>query len=150
MVCSGLSIHWRLNPQYSFGWFVPALLSTPRMAAGGRGRLPGAPVPLALASRRCSRRPSPDVVFSQPNPDWQALNWIFTAQAAAFTLAFLRRRAEPPGCAIFLRLVALIFTAVAWPDTFEAPLMREFMHLVAGASVALLDLAGCRPSSTAI
>lgn len=143
MVCSGLSVHWRLNPQYSYGWFVPALvlyagIQRWRTRPRAESPLPGAlPVVLVLSAAIL-----PVWIFSLPNADWEAFGWVFTSLAAGVTLGLAALMGGRAWLVHFAGPVLLMFTAAAWPDTIAAPLMKALMSFVASAAVTLLDLAG--------
>lgn len=141
--CAGLSIHWRLNPQYHYGWFVPALAL---FAGWGRWSTRPAPGPAEAKGFRVAVLLAaailPTWVFSQPNADWPVVNWLFTAEIVGLTLGLLAWAGGRPWLRHFFFPVALILTAVPWPDRLEAPLIQEMMRLVSGTAVTLLDFAG--------
>src|SRR5438093_982019 len=81
-LCRHLAAHWNSNPQYSFGWLVPAAA-------------------LYLAHRRWTTRPAPAEpagsglrwlvallafalfptwLIEQPNPDWRLVSWLFAVE----------------------------------------------------------------------
>lgn len=140
---AGLSIHWNLNPQYHFGWFVPALALS---AAWNRWRTrpaPGAPLSSGVwLAGALALLVFPVWLFCQPNPDWPLVNWFFTGLIAALTLAVIGASGGWSWVSHFAMPILLIFTAVPWPDQIEAPLIQSMMRAVAGVAVVLLDLIG--------
>lgn len=141
--CIGLSIHWKLNPQYNFGWFVPVLaLST----AWNRWRTrpaPGEPVRFGVwIALLLALAVFPTWVFCQPNPDWPIVNWLFTGEIALLTLAVIAAVGGWRWAGHFFVPILLVFTAVPWPDQIEAPLIQSMMRAVTSAAVMLLDLIG--------
>jgi exosortase len=141
--CVGLAVHWKINPQYHFGWFVPLLALS---AAWNRWRtrpVPGAPQPLGLGlATVLALAVFPTWLFCQPNPDWPLLNWLFTAEVAACTLGVVAAVGGWSWASHFFFPAVLIFTAVPWPDQIEAPVIQAMMRAVAGTGVVLLDLIG--------
>ncbi|HYR59616.1 MAG TPA: exosortase/archaeosortase family protein [Chthoniobacteraceae bacterium] len=141
--CLGLSVHWRLNPQYHFGCFVPIFALYTAVNRARTRPPPEAPMRAGLwLAVAVAVALLPTWLLSRPNPDWPFLNWLLTAEVAAIVLgavaaiggrAWLRHFAVP---------VALIFTAVPWPDMIETPFTQWMMRIVASAAVALLDLTG--------
>ncbi len=139
----GLSIHWKINPQYHFGWFVPVLALSAAWNRWGTRPAPGAPVRAGLwIAAALALAVFPTWVFCQPNPDWPILNWFFTAEIAALTLAVIAAVGGWSWAAHFFIPILLVFTAVPWPDQIEAPLIQAMMRWVAGTAVVLLDLIG--------
>lgn len=143
LALSGLSLHWSLNPQYRFGWFVPVLAL---YAGWNRWRTRPAPeqscrwgLPAALAVAIAIL---PTWLFSQPNPDWPLLNWIFVGEIAALTMSIVAFAGGGSWVRHFFFPVVLIFTAVPWPDYLESGFTQGLMRLVAKVAVTLLDLIG--------
>jgi len=140
---AGLAVHWDLNPEYHFGYFVPFLAG---YAAFHRWRTrpnPGRPIFGSLAAALLGALlVLPLWVAAQPSPDWSVLNWVFTVVIAGITLAVMGARGGWPWVKHFAFPVILIFTAVPWPDYFESPLTQGLMKMVAGFAVEILDLLG--------
>ena len=141
--CVGLAVHWKINPQYHFGWFVPVLALS---AAWNRWRsrpAPSAPIPAGMwLAAALALAIFPTWLFCQPNPDWPLVNWFFTAEVAALTLAVVGAAGGWSWVRHFFFPTILIFTAVPWPDQIESPLTQSMMRAVAGTGVVLLDLLG--------
>ncbi len=141
--CIGLAIHWEVNPQYHFGWFVPALAL---YAAWHRWRsrpAPGAPVPGSILAAVCAvLAMAPVWLFAQPNPDWPLLNWVITGLAATLTLAVAAACGGWRWLRHFFVPAVLIFVAIPLPDVIESPFTQAMMRTVASVAVALLDLVG--------
>ncbi len=141
--CRCLALHWSINPEYHFGYFVPWLA-------------------LYTGWQRWRCRPTPDApirgsatvaailtltvlavwVLAQPSPDWPLLNWTLTAQVVAISLALIGAAGGWSWVRHFAFPAIIIFTAIPWPDYVESPLTQGLMRLVAGVSVNLLDLIG--------
>ena len=143
MACWGLSSHWSLNPQYQYGWFVPGLALFAGYKRWQTRPAPGSPAYVGLwASVSCCALVLPSWLFLQPNPDWPLFNWIFVAQVVTVILGAIAAAGGWRWVRYFLFPVALIFTAVPWPDQIESPLMQMLMRTVAAIAVAALDLFG--------
>lgn len=143
LACVALSVHWSVNPQYQYGWFVPALAL---YTAFNRWQTRPRPGPAARGAIRLAVAMAvtilPTWVLSQPNPDWPLLNWLLTAEIMALTLAAIAAVGGEPWVRHFFFPVVFVAVAIPWPDFIESPLMQGMMRVVAGLSVALLDLAG--------
>ncbi len=143
MACWSLSGHWSLNPQYQYGWLVPGLALYAGYQRWITRPVPGVPSRIGLwVSCICSALLLPSWLFLQPNPDWSLFNWLFVAQVVLTLLGAIGAVGGWPWVRYFLFPVALIFTAVPWPDQIESPLMQTLMRTVASAAVAGLDLFG--------
>lgn len=140
---AGLSIHWKINPQYHFGWFVPALALFAGWHRWRTRPLPGAPLASGVwLAALLALLVFPTWLFCQPNPDWPLVNWFFTGVVATFTLALIGAVGGWVWMRHFAVPVLLIFTAVPWPDQIEAPVIQSMMRAVASVAVVLLDLVG--------
>jgi exosortase len=143
LACFGLSVHWTVNPQYQYGWFVPMLALYAGLNRWRTRPLPGAPRSGGLwLAAGLATAVFPTWLFSQPNPDWPLVNWLFTAEIAGITLATIAAVGGQPWLRHFFFPVVLIFTAVPWPDYLEAPVTQGLMRAVAGVAVGLLELTG--------
>lgn len=139
----GVSNHWRTNPQYGYGWFVPLLAlhaawfrwqSRPQPSRPWRGAQ-------ALGGLVCFLL-LPTWIFSLPNADWPLVNWVFVGEAVAITLCVVAATGGASWLRHFFFPAVFVFTAVPWPDQLEAPLMHAMMQTVAAVAVAGLDLIG--------
>jgi exosortase len=148
--------YWRANPNYSYGWIVPAL-------------------GLAYAARRLTLTQSEN--FARPIlavPIWLILFFGIVAIAVFFGLEFAREQVWHPIVVIWtiafipialtllvcwfaggkILLLAELFpilfflTAVPWPPRFEQPITAGLMQAVAAATTALLHWFGI-PAQTA-
>ncbi len=140
---TGLSVHWDLNPEYHFGYFVPLLAGYAAWHRWKTRPQPGEPirlgVPLAILGTVAV---FPLWVLAQPSPDWTLLNWVFTGIVSSITLATIGRIGGWSWVKHFAFPVVIIFTAVPWPDFVEGPLTQGLMRLVATVAVEVLDLVG--------
>ncbi|MBC7821173.1 MAG: exosortase/archaeosortase family protein [Planctomycetaceae bacterium] len=143
MACWGLSGHWASNPQYEYGWFVPALSLFAGYKRWQTRPTPGPPAHIGLwvAGIGCALL-LPSWLFLQPNPDWPLFNWLFVAQVVATIMGAIAAVGGWKWVEYFFFPVALIFTAVPWPDQIESPLMQTLMRTAAASAVVGLDLFG--------
>lgn len=143
IACWGLSSHWTLNPQYQYGWLVPGLALLAGYKRWQTRPAPGAPlrVGLWLAGVGCILL-LPSWLFLQPNQHWPLFNWLFVGQIVAILLGVIAAIGGGPWLRYFAFPVALIFTAIPWPDAVESPLMQYLMRTVASVAVAGLELFG--------
>lgn len=137
-----LSIHWSLNPQYSYGWFVPVLA-------------------LYLFGRRWTARPAPEQphgnlstaaflfalmafaatwIVAQPNPDWRLVSWAFALEAVVMTLAALHRAGGIAWVRHFAFPVCFLLVAIPWPTALENAVIQNLMSFVASVTVEGLNV----------
>ena len=141
--CIGLSIHWELNPQYHFGWFVPLLALYAAWHRWCTRPSPGAPLAGSLGGAICAALVmGPVWLFAQPNPDWPLLNWFAAGIAALLTLAVVGAMGGASWVRHFFVPAVLIFVAVPLPDAFESPFTQGLMKIVASVAISVLDLVG--------
>jgi exosortase len=143
MAVWGLADHWRLNPQYQYGWFVPVLAV---YAASDRWQTrpaPGTPLcgGLWLACVLCVLL-LPAWLFILPNTAWPLVHWIFVSQIAAITLAIIAALGGRRWVRHFAIPVLFAFTAIPWPDLIESPIMHLLKKTAASVAVFGLDLVG--------
>ena len=141
--CIGLSIHWELNPQYHFGWFVPALALYAAWHRWFTRPEPGAPLAGSLGvAAGAALLMGPVWLFAQPNPDWPLLNWFSTGTIIVLTLAVVAALGGVRWVRHFLVSALFIVVAIPLPDAFESPITQTMMRTVASVAVHLLDLLG--------
>jgi exosortase len=143
MACWGLSGHWIANPQYQYGWFVPALAV---FAGYGRWQTrpaPGEPISKAIWVAAFCALPLPFVwLFLQPNPDWPIVNWLFVAEISVVTLAAIGWAGGWKWIKHFFVPAVLLWAAIPWPESWESPVIQGLMRLAAGIGVVVLDVIG--------
>lgn len=139
----GLADHWRLNPQYQYGWFVPALAAYTGYERWRSRPIPGLPVRggLLVASVLCALL-LPAWLFILPNSAWPLAHWVFVAQIAGITLGVIAAKGGWRWVRHFSIPVLFMFTAVPWPDQIESPVMSLMRRSAASAAVVGLDLLG--------
>jgi exosortase len=139
----GLADHWRLNPQYQYGWIVPALAA---YAAYDRWRTRPPPEPpvaggLWLACLSVALL-LPAWVSILPNTAWPLVHWIFVAQVSVATFGVIAAMGGRRWVRHFAVPILFMFTAVPWPDLIESPIMSLMRQTAASVAVFGLDLLG--------
>ena len=143
MVCLGLSDHWKMNPQYHYGWFVPALALFAGWERWQSRPAPGSALSGAVWIILGLVAILPAAwLFSQPNPDWPLFNWLFVALIVSVSLAGIGLAGGWAWMRHFSFPAALMFTAVPWPDQLESPVMQGLMRTAAAVGVVALDILG--------
>jgi exosortase len=143
-----LSGEWTLNPQYAYGWAVPALcvfllyrdlrfgvsasaIASPPGKWSKRGLLFCAIlISLAYGLTR---------LIQEANPDWRLVSWTMALEVIALTilvwrLALLRK----------LPLFPILFflIAVPWPTLIETPTIRGLTTTIAACTAEILGWLG--------
>jgi exosortase len=148
--CRHLSGEWRLNDQYSYGWFVPFFVAF-------------------LFWLRWEDRPQPEVrssklevrswiafflivgaaivlfpvrLFEVANPDWRPLGWLHTGAVVTITLAIIYSAGGRSWLRHFAFPTAFIFVAVPWISAIETPIVQGLMRIVASVAAETVSLFG--------
>ncbi|MGF1483997.1 MAG: exosortase/archaeosortase family protein [Opitutales bacterium] len=145
MVLAQLSLEWRVNALYAYGWAIPLLSlylfrerwqSRPQPQAPGHLRLATL---LALGGLILFL---PLRLIAEANPDWILLNWCFTAAAIGVTLAVLYAAGGVRWLGWLAFPVCFVVTAVAWPTWFENALLQNLALAQAFLSTETVNLLG--------
>lgn len=143
LVTRNLSVHWTVNPVYSYGWLVPAFglfaawrRWVTRPAPGASVRAAGWIAALAALSF------FPTWVFTQPSPDWSLCAWMLVTLVVLLTLALVAWVGGWAWVRHFAFPICFIFTAVPCPRVIEVPLTHRLMGGVAAVTVEILTVAG--------
>lgn len=146
MVFNHLRVDWSINPQYSYGWVVPALgglilwrrwNSRPatQVVAGLR-----APIGLLLALILFAWLPL--AITLEANPEWRLALWLAAWLAAAFSLGMILLAGGAPWLRHFAFPMLFPLIAVPWPSGLESAVIQGLMQGVAFLTVEVLDLFG--------
>jgi len=131
-----LSVHWQLNPQYSFGWLVPFLEAVLFFQAWQERPAPGAAAGNAsVLMGFFALLLFPTWVVAQPNPDWRLVSWALGVEVLALSLGAIYLAGGRRWVRQFAFPVCFILTAIPWPTGLEILLIQNLMHAVAWATV---------------
>ncbi|MGB8353160.1 MAG: exosortase/archaeosortase family protein [Chthoniobacteraceae bacterium] len=136
-----LSVHWSVNPQYSFGWLVPLLcififyarwISRPQPGPAHAGaRWIFCVTAFALL---------PTWLVEQPNPDWRLVSWFLALEVVILSLCAVYLAGGKPWLIHFAFSVCFILTSVPWPFGFEGIVVETLMQTAAAISVEVLNI----------
>ncbi len=142
--------HWRGNPNYSYGWIVPALVAAfaarrLSLVENTTARAWLEAIPLWLVALLAVI--AAPVIFGLEFAREQVLHpmiiiWIIALLPVALTLGVCWIRGGRKLFAAQLFPVLFFLTAVPWPPRFEQPITAGLMNAVAAATTALLHLCG--------
>jgi exosortase len=146
-----LSLEWRLNEQYQFGFAVPLLAGylfmlrwVTRPAAGARW-LPvvtGAALGISLFPLL------PLLLVGGANSDWRLLSWALTGIAVIVTLVAAGGAGGWRWVTYFAFPVAFVLVAVPWPMQLETELITRLTRLSAEIATEVLNLLGMPAHNT--
>jgi exosortase len=138
-------LEWSVNPIYSYGWAVPALVAylfwerwQSRPTPGGiLQRVWFYPlIAIVLITFALLR------VIQEANPDWVKVNWIIAGLWMTYVFLGLARSGGVRYAVHFAFPLLFAFTALPWPVAMEETLMQGLMRLNAGWSAEILTLLG--------
>ena len=142
-----LSVHWSVNPQYSFGWLVPFLVAyllfqawQERPAPAPIEGVQGAAAKWVAIS--ASLAIFPTWLIEQPNPDWRLISWALGMEIILLSLCAVYWLGGWKWVRHFAFPVCFILTAIPWPTGLELLLIQNLMRAVAGGTVEVLCLFG--------
>lgn len=143
LVGRNLSVHWSVNPVYSYGWIVPVFGMFAAYRRWETRPAPGAHVRGAgWAAALAALAFLPSWLFAQPSPDWSLFAWLLTGEVVVLTLALVAWVGGWTWARHFAFPILFIFTAVPCPRVIEVPLTHRLMGVVAGVTVEILTVAG--------
>ena len=143
LLARNLSVHWTVNPVYSYGWLVPVF---GLFAAWRRWETRPAPGPSMRGSAWAVALGAfgflPCWLFTQPSPDWSLCAWLLTGALVLMTLGAMGWVGGWAWLQHFAFPICFICTAVPCPRVIEMPLTHRLMGSVAAVTVELLTVAG--------
>ena len=136
-----LSVHWTVNPQYSFGWLVPPLLA---YLLWRRWRTRPDAEPARQTAAVCAVGVAslaffPTWLTAQPNPDWRLVSWLLALEIVALSLAATHLAGGRAWLRHFAFPICFILAAVPWPYGPEQMLIQHLAQFVAAVTVELLN-----------
>ena len=140
-----LSSFWSANPQYAYGWTVPALSlfllwecwnTRPAPAPTGRR---GAAFLIAGILAACLL---PTRLLLETTPDWRFAQWAIAAEVIGLSLCAVHLAGGRSWLWHFAFPIAFIFISVPWPVKIEQPLIQTLTDWVSSLTVGGLNLCG--------
>jgi exosortase len=134
--------YWTVEPQYSFGWFVPILcayLFLIRWRSRPQTKIPNLRVTRWLFCV-AGFALLPTWVIAQSNPDWRLICWLLAVETVALSLCAIYFTGGTSWLRHFAFSICLIFAAVPWPDAFEETVVHGLTQLSTALTVAALNL----------
>jgi exosortase len=142
MLMAQLSQYWAVDPQYSFGWFVPIFCGY-LFVTRFRDRPPAA-IPNSRAARWifCAAGFAllPTWVIGQANPDWRLISWLLAIETATLSLCAIYFVGGTSQLRHFAFSICLIFAAVPWPEAMAQAVTRGLTQSSTALTVAGLNL----------
>lgn len=140
-----LAPFWSANPQYSYGWFVPALaLLLLYKRWNTRPPVSRAPAPLAplLSAGLLTVILLPLTFVEAANPDWRLISWLLAFDVIGLSLIAAAVMGGTSWLRHFAFPLLFVMVAVPWPSGPEQAFVQSLMQKVAGLAVALLNILG--------
>ena len=136
---------WSANPQYAYGWTVPALslfllwecwITRPAPAPAGRRRmaflLTGILAAILLPTR----------LVLEATPDWRLAQWALATEVVGLSLCAVHLTGGKSWLRHFAFPICFIFVAVPWPVKIEQSLIQTLTEWVTTLTVDGLNLFG--------
>ena len=143
LVCRNLSVHWSVNPVYSYGYLVPFFGLYAAYARWWTRPAPGAPLRSGgVVAGLAAFAFFPTWLFVQPSPDWSLCGWLMAVEVVLLTLGIIAWVGGAKWLWHFAFPVCFLFTAVPCPHVVEIPLTHNLMRVVASTTVEILTIAG--------
>ena len=148
VVMTHLAVDWRFDPEYRFGWSVPAMLAgilANRLGKGrpsltaNRARMPMAVFLISLAA--LAAWPITRVI-GIANPDWHLITWLTAMTGLILTLATLHSMGGAKMIRQYGIPFLMVIAVVPWPFFLEQHLIATLKGINATIVTELLHLAG--------
>ncbi len=138
-----ISAFWSSNPQYAYGWTVPALALfllwecwNTRPSAAPPQRRGAATFTIALLAA-CLL---PVRLLIEATPDWRFAQWSFALSVTGISLCAIYLAGGTPWLRHFAFPVVFVLVAVPWPVKIEQGIIQNFSAWVATLTVNGLNL----------
>jgi exosortase len=143
MLIAHLSPYWAVNPQYSFGWFVP-LLCAYLFFLGWRTRPPAEP----MHSKRVAKAVFgiagfallPTWLVGQASPDWRFISWLLAFEVVALSLCMIYFIGGRSWLRHFAFSIGFLLISVPWPVALEDLVVHGLTRAATVATVGALNL----------
>src|SRR5271165_4631986 len=142
MLIAPLSQHWAVDPQYSFGWFVPVICAY-LFLIRWRSRPPAEVAHSGVARwvfLMAGFALLPIWLIEQANPDWQLISWLLAFEIVALSLFAIYFVGGRSWLRHFAFSICLILTAIPWLSTVEWIVVQGLTQAATGLTVAALNL----------
>src|SRR5271165_1121402 len=137
-----LSQHWAVNPQYSFGWFVPAICAylflirwrtrpPAEVAHSGVARWVFWIAGFALL---------PTWLVEQANPDWRLISWLLAFEIVALCLCAIYFVGGRSWLGHFAFSFCFILISIPWPGAIDDIVVHGLTQAATVATVGSLNL----------
>jgi exosortase len=137
-----LSVHWAVNPQYSFGWFVP-VISAYLFLIRWRTRPPVEFAHWAVARWvfwTAGFALLPTWLVEQPNPDWRLISWLLAFEIVALSLCAIYIVGGRSWLRHFAFSICFILASVPWLGVVEDFVIQGLTQAATVVTVASLNL----------
>jgi exosortase len=143
-----LSVEWRLNEDYAFGFAVPFLalfiawlrLSAQDLKVAGDRSAPNGRWNLLVAGGLLAFLPAE--LIRQQDPMWRLSGWLLTGSATLVLVGWLGRVGGRPLVRTLMLPVAFTWLALPWPSFVETPITLSLLGLATGVGVDALNWTG--------
>lgn len=138
-----LGSFWSTNPQYAYGWTVPALslfllwecwITRPAQLPGERRRT------TLLFAALLAACLLPTRLVLEATPDWRLAQWAFAGEVVGLSLCAVHLLGGRSWLLHFAFPFAFIFVAVPWPVKIEESLIQTLADWVTSLTVDGLNL----------
>ncbi|MEO6742711.1 MAG: exosortase/archaeosortase family protein [Chthoniobacteraceae bacterium] len=140
---TSLSAFWSTDPQYAFGWTVPALSLFLLWECWNTRPAPAPPqrrgVTFFLAAIFAASL-LPVYVLLEATPDWRFAHWAFASIVVGLSLCAVHLTGGGPWLRCFAFPVAFIFVSIPWPVKIEQAVIQTFTDWVSSLTVGGLNL----------
>jgi exosortase len=140
-----LRVDWEINPQYQYGWTVPALALVAfwqRWASRPEPTLNRVSTGVPLVAVALLFLQLPLRLVEEANPEWRMALWIHAGSAVGLTFALLHHAGGRPWTRHFAFPVAFTLMSVPLPTGLEQGLIQSLARLVTTVTVELADWMG--------
>ena len=142
MLVRQLSQYWAVEPEYSFGWFVP-LFCAYLFLIRWRTR-PPAEIPNSRTAKwvwwLAGFALLPTWVIAQANPDWRLISWLLAIETVALSLCGIYFIGGTSWLKHFAFSICLILTAIPWLGVVYEPVVHALTQSSTALTVAALNL----------
>ena len=138
-----LSAFWSTNPQYAYGWTVPALALFLAWECWNTRPVPALPQRRGVAqfiAALLSLSLLPVFLLLEATPDWRFAHWSLAIGVVGISLCAIYLAGGRSWLLHFAFPIAFIFVAVPWPVKIEQSIIQTFSDWVTVLTVEGLNL----------